>query len=54
LSGSDRNGAAPYGDINLVSGLWLNTNAISSLRIFIGGQNIGQYSQFALYGIKGA
>jgi len=54
LSGSDRNGTAPYGDINLVSGLWLNTNAITSLSIFIGGQNIGQYSSFALYGIKGA
>jgi hypothetical protein len=54
LSGSDRNGTAPYGDINLISSLWLNTNAITSLSIFIGGQNIGQYSQFALYGIKGA
>jgi hypothetical protein len=54
LSGSDRNGTAPYGDINLISSLWLNTNAITSLSIFIGGQNIGQYSSFALYGIKGA
>ena len=54
LSGSDRNGTPPYGDINLISSLWLNTNAITSLSIFIGGQNIGQYSSFALYGIKGA
>jgi hypothetical protein len=53
LSGSDRNGTSPYGDVNLVSSLWMNTNAISSLSIFIGGQNIGQYSSFALYGIKG-
>jgi hypothetical protein len=52
LSGSDRNGTSPYGDINLVSGLWLNTNAITSLSIFIGGQNMGQYSSFALYGIN--
>jgi hypothetical protein len=54
LSGSDRNGASPYGDINLVSSLWLNTNAVTSIKIFIGGQNIKQYSSFALYGIKGA
>ena len=54
LSGSDRNGTSPYGDINLVSSLWLNTNAISNIKIFIGGQNIKQYSQIALYGIKGA
>ena len=54
FSGSDRNGTAPHGDINLISSLWLNTNAITSLSIFIGGQDIGQYSSFALYGIKGA
>lgn len=52
FSGSDRNGTSPYGDINLVSSLWLNTNAISSLSIFVGGQNMGQYSSFALYGVK--
>jgi hypothetical protein len=52
FSGSDRNGTAPYGDVNLVSSLWLNTNAITSLSIFIGGQNMGQYSSFALYGIN--
>jgi hypothetical protein len=31
---------------------WYNTSAISSITI-LGGSNIGQYSSFALYGIKG-
>lgn len=52
LSGSERNGTSPYGDINLVSGMWMNTNAITSLVISVGGQNMGQYSQIALYGVK--
>jgi len=38
-----------------VSGLWRDTNAISSIYIKSPyGGNIQQYSQFALYGIKGA
>ena len=36
------------------SGLWVNTNAISSITIIPNsGPNFLQYSQFALYGIKG-
>ena len=43
------------GQIRFASGLWLNTAAITSIVIqdFNGG-NLVQYSQFALYGIKGA
>ena len=52
LSGNDRNGA---GIIIFRSGLWLNTNAINSITIVtLGGDNITQYSHFALYGIKSA
>ncbi len=51
LSGVDTNGT---GEINLRSGLWLSTSAVTSISIGIfGGTNIAQYSQFALYGIKG-
>jgi len=52
LGGVDANGS---GRVYLTSGLWQNTNAISSLVITPGsGTNFLQYSSFALYGIKGA
>ena len=51
LSGSDYNGS---GYVQLWSGLWLNTSAISSIDIFPDGSASWlQYSSFALYGIKG-
>jgi len=49
LSGFDNNGS---GWVGLWSGNWMNTAAISSITITSG--TISQYSQFALYGIKGA
>jgi hypothetical protein len=50
LGGIDTNGA---GEISLNSGLWQNTNAITSIQIKPGGgTNWVQYTQFALYGIK--
>jgi hypothetical protein len=51
LNGIDRNGA---GIVDLGSGLWQNTNAITSITILDTGANWAQYSHFALYGIKGA
>jgi hypothetical protein len=52
LSGDDRNGS---GDIQLSSGLWMSTSAISSITLLAqtGSANFAQYSSFALYGIKG-
>ena len=53
LRGNDENGSG--GTILLNSGLWRNTNAITSITLT--AQSAGtfrQYSQFALYGIKGA
>jgi len=43
------------GFINLASSLWLSTSAITSITLatYASG-NIDQYSQFALYGVKGA
>lgn len=43
-----------YGAVNLASGLWMSTSAITSITFSteVSG-NFKQYSQFALYGIKG-
>ena len=49
LSGADANGS---GQTVLRSGLWLNTNAITTLTFTPGGGNFTQYSSFALYGIN--
>ena len=38
--------------IELRSGSWRNTAAISTIRIFPGADTFGQYSSFALYGVK--
>ena len=52
LNGYDVNGAGGYAV--LASGSWRSTAAITSIKIFISGNSFNQYSQFALYGIKGA
>lgn len=52
LSGLDVNGSGGF--ISLASGLWLNTNAVTSITLIPwGGNTFQQYSSFALYGIKG-
>lgn len=51
LSGMDKNGAS-YGETFLKSSLWQNKSAVTSLSIYIGGQNLAQYSSIALYGVK--
>ena len=50
LTGTDRNGG---GTIVLYSSLWMNTNAVTDLSLNCTAGNFEQYSQFALYGIKG-
>jgi hypothetical protein len=51
LTGQDQNGS---GDVQLVSGLWLSTSAITSLSFTNQASgDFAQYTQFALYGIKG-
>jgi hypothetical protein len=54
LSGVDNNNTSGNNAIIFASGLWMNTNAISSISIFPLSGNFQQYSSFALYGIKGA
>ena len=51
LSGTDSNG---YGYITLNSFAWLNTNAVTQIKIYPTSGTFNQYSSFALYGIKGA
>jgi hypothetical protein len=52
IGGVDNNGS---GVIEIWSGLYMATTAISSIKIFsFNGSNISQYSSFALYGIKGS
>lgn len=50
LDGGDANGS---GTIELVSGAWMNTNAITQINIGLDTGSFVQYSSFTLYGIKG-
>jgi hypothetical protein len=50
LSGQDSNGS---GNIDMTSGLWLNTSAITSVTVRINGGSYTTPTQIALYGIKG-
>ena len=51
VGGADLNGS---GEIVFQSGLWRNSNAITSIKFTDAtGSNFVQYTQFALYGIKG-
>jgi hypothetical protein len=50
IGGADFNGS---GGVGLSSGLWMNTNAINSITFANNNGNWNQYTQFALYGIKG-
>jgi len=50
LDGNDRNGS---GDIEFDSGVWLNTAAVTSISLTPQSGTISQYTQMALYGIKG-
>ena len=50
LTGTDGNGS---GVLSLGSGLWMKTNAISTIRLYAGASsNWVRYATFALYGIK--
>jgi hypothetical protein len=53
LSGDNKNGVGYY-RVQLSSGLWNSTSAITSIVVFPNEFNFRQYSHIALYGIKGA
>ena len=50
LAGQDSNGS---GGVELVSGLWMNTAAVNAITVTPNTGTFQQYTQFALYGIKG-
>ena len=50
FNGADRNGA---GSVQLQSGLWMNTSAVSTISIINFNGNFKTTSVFSLYGIKG-
>ena len=50
LFGDDFNGS---GELGIQSGLWMNTNAVTSITLFPESNSWKQYTQFSLYGIKG-
>jgi len=50
FAGIDKNGS---GDVNLISGLWLNTAAITSVSLIVPVATFSTGSVFSLYGIKG-
>ncbi len=50
FGGYDANGS---GRIDLDSGAWFNTSAVTSISFTCGGGDFQQYSSLALYGIKG-
>jgi hypothetical protein len=50
LTGIDANGS---GTIEFSSSSWRSTSAITDINIFFSSTNFAQYSQVALYGIKG-
>jgi len=52
LSGTNYNNTS--GAVGFFSGSWRNTNAITTITLQASVANLAQYSQFALYGIKGA
>ncbi len=59
LGGFDINGkfgaGTQYGGrVGLTSGLWQKTTAVDTITLFPSNGSWGQYSSFALYGIKGA
>jgi hypothetical protein len=50
LGGFDANGS---GSVDFFSSLWMNTTAITSIKIYGQSYNLQQHTRFSLYGIKG-
>ena len=54
LFGTDLYGTSTgNGQVRLASGVWLNTNAITSIKLTAENTGFTQHSSFALYGIRG-
>jgi hypothetical protein len=53
LAGAEMNSGNTYGTVELVSSLWMNTAAITSITITCLAASFAANTQFALYGIRG-
>jgi len=49
FGGADVNGS---GTVGLYSGLWQDTSAVTSIKLFATSNNLAEYSTFSLYGVK--
>ena len=49
LGGQDSNGS---GEVNIFSGLWMSTSAITSVKLYAASGNLKEHTTAALYGIK--
>ena len=54
FAGNDANQASTNRTVNLQSGLWVDTTAITTVTLFAMSSGFAAGSTFALYGIKGA
>jgi hypothetical protein len=55
LAGVETNFTSSFpGYATVLSGLWINTAAVTSIKLYSEANNLVQYSSFALYGIRGA
>lgn len=52
ILGLNTNGAATNDGIDIQSGLWRNTAALSTLKLFLPGTNFATGTKVALYGVK--
>ena len=50
FTGVDVNGSGGY--VQMISGLWTNTSAVSSIKMYYSAANFAQHSTAALYGVK--
>lgn len=50
IAGADNNAADTQARVGFSSGLWMNTNQITTIKL--GGGDFGQYTRAALYGVK--
>jgi hypothetical protein len=53
FTGVNTNTSASNNEVSLVSNLWMNTSAVTSIEVFTNGTAWNSNSVFSLYGIKG-
>ena len=54
IGGVNSNGSTNNNYSMVMSSLWMNTNAVTSIKLYLNSGNFSQYSHYALYGIRSA